>query len=427
MKSGIGCYKLGKNEKNLRGPGSNLCDLAWNDPYIFNFFCVLNSYYAILLDIIVVWVTATAPYVILTILLIRGITLPGAVNGISYYLTPDFSKLKEPAVWTAAATQIFFSLGPGFGVLLALSSYNDFNNNCYRDAVVTSFINCATSFFSGFVIFSTLGYMSELTNRPVSEVVSHDDYTLIFIVYPQALATMSYSSFWSFIFFLMLITLGIDSTFSGIEALITGFSDEYPQLLGRHREIFVGVVVSCYYFGSLPTVTYGGKLVMQFLDEYGVSLSVLFIVVCEMIAVCWFYGISRFSEDVREMIGSYPGIYWRICWMFCPVFIGGIFFITVIQTSLQPLTDRDYVYPQWSVLIGWILRLTSICCVPTFAFYYFCAAKGSLRKVTITVNLRAQFVSRSHTFIISPKMHKKTIDEKNIYLQKPTQRSRLKI
>lgn len=79
-----------------------------------------------------VWITATAPYVVLTILLIRGLTLPGAGRGISFYLTPDFNRLREPAVWTAAATQIFFSLGPGFGVLLALSSYNDFNSNCYR-------------------------------------------------------------------------------------------------------------------------------------------------------------------------------------------------------------------------------------------------------------------------------------------------------
>ncbi|KHN80423.1 Sodium-dependent serotonin transporter [Toxocara canis] len=325
----------------------------------------------------VVWVTATAPYIILTVLLVRGITLPGASKGIYYYLMPDFKKLLDPSVWTAAATQIFFSLGPGFGVLLALSSYNDFNNNCYRDALVTSVINCGTSFFAGFVIFSTLGYMAELTNRPVSEVVGDHDASLIFIVYPQAIATMSYSNCWSFIFFIMLITLGIDSTFSGIEALITGFCDEYPRILARKREIFVGFVIASYYFGSLPTVTYGGTYVIPYLDEYGVSLSVLFIVMCEMVAVCWFYGISRFSEDVRQMLGFYPGFYWRFCWMCCPIFIATIFLLSVYNTSISPMSIPSYTYPQWSVPLGWFLRFTSVLSVPLYAIYYLCNAKGT--------------------------------------------------
>lgn len=54
--------------------------------------------------------------------------------------------------------------------------------------------------------------MSEITNRPVSEVVGESESSLIFVVYPQAIATMNYSTVWSLIFFLMLITLGIDST-----------------------------------------------------------------------------------------------------------------------------------------------------------------------------------------------------------------------
>ncbi|EGT53102.1 hypothetical protein CAEBREN_20957 [Caenorhabditis brenneri] len=325
----------------------------------------------------IVWVTATAPYVILTILLVRGLLLPGAQNGLYYYITPDFEKLKDPAVWSAAATQIFFSLGPGFGVLLALSSYNDFNNNCYRDAVTTSIINCATSFFSGCVVFSTLGYMSLLTNRPINEVVGEHDASLIFIVYPQALATMDYSCFWSLIFFIMLITLGIDSTFAGIEAFITGFCDE-SRFLTKNRKWFVLVICIIYYFLSFPAISYGGQFVIPFLDEYGVSLSVLFIVTCEMIAVCWCYGIDQFSKDIRAMLGFYPGIYWRVCWTCSPVFISLIFLMTVYNSSFKPIQMASYTFPWWSVILGWFLRLISVLAIPIFAIIYMLNGTGTI-------------------------------------------------
>uniref|UniRef100_A0A915N5R4 Transporter n=1 Tax=Meloidogyne javanica TaxID=6303 RepID=A0A915N5R4_MELJA len=82
----------------------------------------------------VVWFTAIFPYVVLFCLLIRGITLPGASKGIEYYLRPNLEMLWNPSVWQDAATQVFFSLGPGFGVLMAYSSYNQFHNNVYFDA-----------------------------------------------------------------------------------------------------------------------------------------------------------------------------------------------------------------------------------------------------------------------------------------------------
>ena len=110
-----------------------------------------------------------------------------------------------------AAAQIFFSLGPGFGTIIALSSYNKKSNNCYKDALLTSFINCLTSILSGFVVFTTLGHMAKVQGKTVENVIQHGP-GLVFVTYPQAISMMPFAPFWAIIFFFMLFTLGIDST-----------------------------------------------------------------------------------------------------------------------------------------------------------------------------------------------------------------------
>nr|XP_023999387.1 sodium-dependent dopamine transporter-like [Salvelinus alpinus] len=158
------------------------------------------------------------------------------MDGIKAYLSVDFLRLCEPQVWIDAATQICFSLGVGFGVLIAFSSYNKFSNNCYRDAIITSSINSLTSFFSGFVIFSFLGYMSHKHSVPLDKVAT-DGPGLVFIIYPEAIATLPGSSVWAVIFFIMLLTLGIDSAMGGMESVITGLMDEF-KFSPKHRELF---------------------------------------------------------------------------------------------------------------------------------------------------------------------------------------------
>ncbi|XP_069177322.1 sodium-dependent dopamine transporter [Procambarus clarkii] len=315
----------------------------------------------------VVWFTAIFPYVVLFILLIRGVTLPGAAEGIKYYLKPDFSKIWVAEVWVDAATQIFFSLGPGFGVLLAFASYNKFHNNVYKDAMATSLINCCTSFVSGFVIFSVLGYMSHKSGKPINEVVDEGP-GLVFVVYPEAIATMPGSTFWAIIFFMMLLTLGLDSSFGGSEAVITALSDEFP-VIGRNRKVFVAVLFTVDFLVGLTCCTQGGFYVFSVLDRYAAGYSILFAVFCEAIAVSWIYGIERLQEDIREMIGFAPGIYWRTCLKFCaPAFIGIIIVYGLI--NYKPLSASDpEAFPWWTDVIGWLMAGSSMIMIPFVAIY----------------------------------------------------------
>ncbi|XP_069476537.1 sodium-dependent dopamine transporter [Ambystoma mexicanum] len=325
----------------------------------------------------VVWITATMPYVVLTALLLRGVTLPGAIDGIKAYLSVDFLRLCEASVWIDAATQICFSLGIGFGVLIAFSSYNKFSNNCYRDAIITTSVNSLTSFFSGFVIFSFLGYMSQKHKVPISEVAK-DGPGLIFIIYPEAIATLPLSSVWAVIFFIMLLTLGIDSAMGGMESVITGLIDEF-KFLHRHRELFTLFIVVSTFLISLFCVTNGGIYVFTLLDHFAAGTSILFGVLIEAIGVAWFYGVGRFSDDIEQMIGHRPGLYWRLCWKFVsPCFL--LFVVVVSIVTFKPPNYGSYVFPEWANVIGWIIAISSMAMVPIYAIYKFCRLRGSFRE-----------------------------------------------
>uniref|UniRef100_A0A8D1TXH2 Transporter n=2 Tax=Sus scrofa TaxID=9823 RepID=A0A8D1TXH2_PIG len=280
-------------------------------------------------------------------------------------------------VWIDAATQIFFSLGAGFGVLIAFASYNKFDNNCYRDALLTSTINCVTSFISGFAIFSILGYMAHEHKVNIEDVAT-EGAGLIFILYPEAISTLSGSTFWAVVFFIMLLALGIDSSMGGMEAVITGLADDFP-VLKRHRKLFTFGVSFGTFLLALFCITKGGIYVLTLLDTFAAGTSILFAVLMEAIGVSWFYGVDRFSNDIQQMMGFKPGLYWRLCWKFVsPAFL--LFVVVVSIINFKPLTYDDYIFPLWANWVGWGIAGSSMVLVPSYVVYKFLSTRGSLRE-----------------------------------------------
>ncbi|XP_058969876.1 sodium- and chloride-dependent taurine transporter [Pocillopora verrucosa] len=329
----------------------------------------------------VVYFTATFPYVLLTILLVRAVTLPGAAEGIKFYLTPNFTRLADGQVWLDAGTQVFFSYSIGLGTLIALGSYNRFHHNCYRDSIIFACVNSGTSFYGGFVIFSVLGFMAQKQGVEVKDVAKGGP-GLAFIAYPEAVAQMPLAPLWSVLFFFMVFLLGLDSEFVGIEGFVTAIVDLFPKHLrrGYRKEMFIAFMCCIWFLIGLSMVTKGGMYVFQLFDNYSASGSaLLWIALFQSIAIGWIYGGERFYDDMENMIGFRINPWLRWCWMiFTPIFCLGVFIFSLVTYS--PLEYNGYKYPDWGETIGWIMALSSIVCIPIVMIYKLATTPGSLRE-----------------------------------------------
>jgi len=325
-----------------------------------------------------VYFTALFPYCILIILLVRAATLPGYMDGITFYLTPKWEKLLEINVWADACIQIFFSLGVTWGGMITLASYNQFNNNVFRDALLVGMGNCITSFFAGFVIFGIIGYMAHELGVKVEDVAAQGA-GLAFIAYPEAVSRMPISPLWSILFFLMLLSLGFGTQFSTTETVVTVLQDQFPALRGKNRKWLTLCVCSFMYLCGLFMITEGGMYVLQLVDNHSATYSALILGCLEVSVMAWIYGVDRFLDDLRFMLGfyPYPRILWKAAWMFIsPTIV--VLILVFSWINYKGSTYDDYIFPDWANVLGWCITFSSVVCVPIVAIWKIFHEEGSL-------------------------------------------------
>uniref|UniRef100_A0A8C6WKA7 Transporter n=1 Tax=Neogobius melanostomus TaxID=47308 RepID=A0A8C6WKA7_9GOBI len=324
----------------------------------------------------VVYFTATFPYVVIFILLIRGVTLEGVRDGIEYYIgtQSNLTKLLEAEVWKDAATQTFFSLSVGWGGVMTLASYNNFNNNMFKDSFIVCFTNAGTSVFAGFAIFSILGHMSFVYNKPVGEVVK-EGFGLAFIAYPDALSQLPISPLWSVLFFFMLLTVGLDSQFVVITCLV----DACPSLFNSKRALLTLAISCSIFLLGLPCVTQAGIYWVTLLDTFLGTWVLLIVGLLEVVGITYIYGGNRFVKDIEMMIGDKTfcfWLWWRACWFF----ISPCIIMVILVWSLMTFTPPSYgtvPYPGWAIALGWCISVFVLMWIPVIALYKFIKAPGS--------------------------------------------------
>uniref|UniRef100_A0AAZ3S2M1 Solute carrier family 6 member 14 n=2 Tax=Oncorhynchus tshawytscha TaxID=74940 RepID=A0AAZ3S2M1_ONCTS len=246
----------------------------------------------------VVYFTTTFPYVVLLILLIRGVTLEGARDGIELHIG---CVSRSIPVWRDAAIQMLYSLSIAWGGV--------------TDALIVCLTNCGTRVFAGFTIFSILGHVY---GKPVSEVAR-----AAFIAYPDALSKLSIFPLWSILFFFMLLTLGLDSQFAGIEVISTCLQEA---------------------------------------------------VIYWLIGVFYIYGGNRFIKDMEMMIGMRSSLFW-LGWRACWFFISPAIIIMILVWSL--LTFSTVQYPAWGVALGWCMIAFCLIWIPLLAVWKILTSQGN--------------------------------------------------
>ncbi|XP_069768283.1 sodium- and chloride-dependent GABA transporter 1 isoform X1 [Narcine bancroftii] len=358
------------NLGNIRWEHFGLLFLAW----VIVYFCIFKG---IKWTGKVVYFTALFPYLVLFALLINNTQLPGAPNGINYFVNPSWEKLQDVQVWINAAVQVFNSLGIGFGSLIAMASYNKFNNKILDDTLAISLMNTATSIISGFVIFSGFGYMSQLINVPIDEIAV-DGPGLVFVIYPEAIVTMPVSPLWAVLFFIMLVFLGLDSQFAMVEVMVTSLMDSQNEGLLKHLRKEVVVLAVCFvaFLLGIPNVTQGGIYVFQLLDHYTAQVSIVFLMFFEVLAICWFYGVTRLSQNITEMLGNPPNFYFRVSWLVVSPLLILVLAVFII-IDFKPVHYGKYQYPDWAQGLGWVIALASLVWIPFGAFHTMLTSRGS--------------------------------------------------
>ncbi|XP_014270425.1 sodium-dependent neutral amino acid transporter B(0)AT3 isoform X1 [Halyomorpha halys] len=399
----------------------------------------------------VVYFTSLFPYIVLTIFFVRGITLKGAGAGLMHMYTPKVEKLLNPNVWLDAATQVFYSFGLAFGSLIAFGSYNPPKNNCVRDVILVSITNAITAIYASLVVFAILGFkamsnvdkcmyknkVTLMNNNLLSTLeISQDLYDakikaanasglsllecslqkqldqaaegtgLAFIVFTQAIVELPGAPFWAVIFFMMLLSLGIGSQIGILEGMLSCIFD--IDFFKRIRKPYLtGFVCTICFIVGLIFASGAGEYWLKLFDSFAGTIGLVMIALLEMLAVMFIYGHEKFTQDIEDMTGYRPGLYWQITWRFLApaimscILVSSIIF-RIINKSVYSAWDKDKgetvekEYPNWVMGIAVaIISSTVLPIVLVFLLRRFQVVKldvdihqGAIRRIDTTVSTK---------------------------------------
>ena len=257
-------------------------------------------------------------------MVIRNITLPGAMEGIVFYLKPDFSKI-TPQLFIYVLGQVFFALSLGFGVLITLSSYLNKEENLIHTAVLTGIVNTAIAVLAGFMIFPSLFSFG---------IAPDSGPTLVFQSLPIVFSHLWAGKFFAIIFFGLLLIAALTISITIYEVLVTVLHEKFGMSrIGAITLTMGGIFI----FGNVPTilgdnlwkdVSIFGKSIFDAFDF--VSGNILFMLTALGCAI--FVGFVLKDEAKKELSPTPDSLFTKIWFNYVKYVVPVI--IVVIFASL---------------------------------------------------------------------------------------------
>jgi len=264
----------------------------------------------------ITYLTFPLPLLLLLFLACYFGGLNGADEGIEKYIGDwDMKKITSDEAcglrtceeaWVDAVTQVFFSLSVTFGVMTAYASYNPRTQGVQMDAFIVAFFDCLSSFIGGFAVYAGLGVLAKAQNQELTEATAGiGGFSLVFISFPSALEALGHEPFnfdigWqkvlAVLFWLTIITLGIDSAFSLLEGFSTCMKDS-RIFKDVPREALIGLICLIGYTISTEYCNDTGVTALDTVDYY-ITVSMLFVGFLECISAGWVYMAKEQAEKV---------------------------------------------------------------------------------------------------------------------------------
>lgn len=242
------------------------------------------------------------PFVLLIVLAINSLTLKGASTGLDFIFIPKWDMLWRFQTWFAAASQVFFSLSIGFGVMFAYGSLLNQKVNIKSTAIMVVFGDTFVSVVGSIVVFGVLGYMAQKQGVPVDQVVK-SGIALAFVVIPKALSLLPYFKYTlSTFFYVSLFCLAFTSIISIIEAMTAGLMEAKIFHLKRTTWVlllcFLEFGLGCFYMEQ------NGLYILDIVDHFVSGYNLMFVGLLETILIGWGFGAKRFRSELHKHSGA---------------------------------------------------------------------------------------------------------------------------